>query len=143
MAKVRTRKAQEREEATHAKALKREEAAWLKAERTALLARERALKAARAPKKRESQRDQVSTTAESAEARQTKSHPTRGGRGEEVSSSNVDKRHSKGSSRSSTSTPQRMHLLSMVTSSSITCSINLSHLCNLRCRLNRQPCFAT
>ena len=71
-----------REEVARAKALEREEAARLKAER--------ALKAARAPRRRESRRDQVSTAAESVEARQTESHPARGGRREEVSSPNFD-----------------------------------------------------
>ena len=60
------------------------------AERTTLLARERALKAARAPRRRESRRDQISTAVESAEARQTQSHPAQGGHGEEVSNPNVD-----------------------------------------------------
>ena len=93
---ARAKKALEREEAARAKALWREEVARLKAEREALRARARALRAAKRPGRRASRHPEVSMVAESAEARQTDSHPVRGGGGEDVRSPNVDMQEPQG-----------------------------------------------
>ena len=87
VAEARARKVQEREEAAHAKALQREEVARMKAECAALLASERALKAAG---RRVSWRPEVSTAVESTEVCQTESRPVRGGVGDDVRSPPVD-----------------------------------------------------
>ena len=81
------RKAQEREEAARAKALQRKEVARLKAERAALLAFERALKAAG---RRVSRHPQVSTAAETTEVREIDSRLVRDGCSDDVRSPPVD-----------------------------------------------------